>query len=93
MKQKYALDFKKEVVREYATGKSYRELSTRYSVPQATLAGWIKKYSEECQYQQPQTNEIIGLKEHRELQKRIAELEKENAFLKKAAAFFAKEVD
>lgn len=31
--------------------------------------------------------------EFRVLNKRIAELEKENNFLKKAAAFFAKEID
>lgn len=32
-------------------------------------------------------------KEIHELHKRIQELEKENLFLKKAAAFFAKEID
>ena len=32
-------------------------------------------------------------KYNEELNKKIAELEKENLFLKKAAAFFAKEID
>lgn len=94
MGKKYTEEFKKEVVREYVSGKSYSNISNTFDVPGATLAGWIKKYSEECQYTKPQNKEsIINLKETRELQKKIMELEKENAFLKKAAAFFAKEID
>jgi len=94
MSKKYAEEFKKEVVQEYVSGKSYSNISNTYNVPQATLAGWIKKYSEECQYTKPQNKETMpNLKEMRYLQKKIAELEKENAFLKKAAAFFAKEID
>lgn len=94
MTKKYAEEFKKEVVGEYISGKSYSNISNTYDVPQATLAGWIKKYSEECQYTKPQNKEpLISLKEMRDLQKKMAELEKENAFLRKAAAFFAKEID
>ena len=93
MSKKYPLDFKKELVREYASGKTFKAISETYNVPQSTVVGWTKKYSEECQYEKPQTKEIITLKDQRELQKRIAELEKENSFLKKAAAFFAKEID
>ena len=54
-----------------------------------------KKYSEECQFTKPQTSPSFSenAKEIHELQKRIHELEKENLFLKKAAAFFAKEID
>ena len=55
---------------------------------------WIKKYSEECHYSKPQTKENnISSEELRALNRKIAELEKENNFLKKAAAFFAKEID
>ena len=54
-----------------------------------------KKYSEECQFIKPQTSPSFSenTKEIHELHKRIQELEKENLFLKKAAAFFAKEID
>jgi len=38
-------------------------------------------------------DKIITPEELRALNKRITELEKENTFLKKAAAFFAKEID
>jgi len=33
------------------------------------------------------------MKENQKLKKQLAELQKENDFLKKAAAFFAKEID
>ena len=93
MGQKYTEDFKKEVVKYYAMGKSYNQIANEYGVPNATLAKWLKKYSEECKYKNPQSESTINLKEYREMQKKLAELEKENAFLKKAAAFFAKEID
>ena len=38
-------------------------------------------------------NELNAMKENRMLRKKLAELEKENSFLKKAAAFFAKEIN
>ena len=93
MGQKYSEEFKKEVVKYYATGKSYNQITKEYGVPNATLAGWIKKYSEECKYKTNSKESIINVKEMRDLQKKVAELEKENEFLKKAAAFFAKEID
>ena len=59
------------------------------------LSGWVKKYSGECQISQPHTTNfpVFSPKEIQDLHKRIAELEKENLFLKKAAAFFAREAD
>lgn len=63
-------------------------------VAKSTIAGWVKKYSEECQYIKPQNkNNNNSNEEIRALNKKIKELEKENDFLKKAAAFFAKGID
>lgn len=93
MGKQYTEEFKKAVVQDYSTGKSYNQITAEYGVPNGTLAAWIKKYSEECKYQNPQNTSTITVKEMRDMQKRLAELEKENAFLKKAAAFFAKEID
>ncbi len=91
----YTEEFKKQLVKEYIQGKSYSILAKEYGIAKSTLPGWIKKYSEECQLLQPHTasSPIFSSKEIQELHKGIAELEKENLFLKKAAAFFAKEVD
>ena len=92
----YNEEFKKQLVKEYIQGKSYPILAKeQYGIAKSTLSGWVKKYSEECQLLQPHTasSPIFSPKEIQELHERIAELEKENLFLKKAATFFAKEVD
>ena len=94
MKTHYDTDFKKELVRKYIDGKSLNDLYQTYGVAKSTIAGWVKKYSEECQYIKPQNkNNNNSNEEIRALNKKIKELEKENDFLKKAAAFFAKGID
>ena len=94
MTKKYDEEFKKQLVYAYMRGTSYPQLEKEYGVDRSTISGWVKKYSEECSHttnSQPQNNPYA--KEIHDLNKRIAELEKENLFLKKAAAFFAKEID
>ena len=94
MSKQYDEEFKKELVNEYLKGASLNDIFIKYGIPKSTLNGWVKKYSEECHYTKPQTKETnISAEELRTLNKKIAELEKENNFLKKAAAFFAKEID
>ena len=95
MTKNYNNEFKRQVVQEYLKGCSYPKLSKEYNVAKSPLVGWVKKYSEECQFTKPQTSTSFSesAKEIHELHKRIYELEKENLFLKKAAAFFAKEID
>lgn len=94
MSMRYDEEFKKEIVFEYQKGASLDDILKKYGVAKSTTSGWIKKYSEECHYTKPQNKEKnISPEEFRVLNKRIAELEKENNFLKKAAAFFAKEID
>lgn len=94
MKTHYDTDFKKELVREYIDGKSLNDLYQTYGVAKSTIAGWVKKYSEECQYIKPQNkNNNNSNEEIRALNKKIKELEKENDFLKKASAFFANGID
>ena len=94
MSKRYDEEFKKEIVYEYQKGASLDDIFKNYRVPKSTVSGWIKKYSEECHYTKPQNKEKnISPEEFRALNKKIAELEKENNFLKKAAASFAKEID
>ena len=54
-----------------------------------------KKYGEECQYKNTtqKTNESDSASEIRRLNQMLKEKDKEIEFLKKAAAFFAKEID
>ncbi len=85
MAKVYNEEFKKQLVKEYIQGKSYPTLEKEYGVAKSTLSGWVKKYSEECLISQPHTTNSTAFspKEIQQLHKRIAELEKENLFLKK----------
>lgn len=96
MSVRYNDDFKMEVVRAYMVGdKSIAELSAEFNVAKSTISEWAKKYGEECQYKNTTSNftESESAKEIRRLNQMLKEKDKEIEFLKKAAAFFAKEID
>ena len=94
---RYNEEFKIEVVKAYKIGdRSLSKLSVDYNVAKSTIAGWVKKYGEECQYKvatKNTTEDVQSAKEIRRLNKLLHEKEKEIEFLKKAAEFFAKEID
>ena len=90
----YSEDFKKEVVKAYMTGdKSYIQLSAEYNIAKSTISQWVNKYQEECLYTTHSTTESNEAKEIRRLKQLLNEKDKEISFLKRAAAFFAKEID
>ncbi len=96
MSVRYNNDFKREVVRAYMAGdKSTVELAAEYNVAKSTISEWAKKYGEECQYKNTtqKTGESDSASEIRRLNQMLKEKDKEIEFLKKAAAFFAKEID
>lgn len=93
MSVRYSEDFKKEVVKAYMIGdKSISQLSIDFNIAKSTIRDWAKKYCDECQYT-TNKKESDSATEIRRLNQKIKEQEKEIAFLKKAAAFFAKEID
>lgn len=73
-------------------GRTLTSLSKEYNVAKSTLNGWTKAFAEEC-VECPDKISPAVHEEIKRLKKLTAELEKENAFLKKAAAFFAKGID
>lgn len=93
MTKKQDEEFKKQLVHAYMQGTSYSQLEKEYGVAKSTISGWVKKYSEECKYTSKSQSDHPYANEIHDLNKKIAQLEKENLFLKKAAAFFAKELD
>ena len=94
MSIRYNKDFKKEVVRAYMAGnKSTVEIAADYNIAKSTVSQWVKQYKEECLYTTNTTSESNEAKEIRKLNQRLKEKDKEIEFLKKAAAFFAKEID
>lgn len=96
MSVKYNEDFKREVIKAYMQGnKSMTEIAADYNLAKSTVAKWAKTYGEECQYKNTtaKTNDSDSAKEIRKLNQMLKEKDKEIEFLKKAAAFFAKEID
>lgn len=91
---KYDLVMKKKIIRLHLEeGRSLKSLTEEYNLGSGTLRYWIEKYREECQGNIELKQESNIYEENKKLRKQLEELEKENRFLKKAAAFFAKEID
>ena len=82
---------KKKIVKAHIQdGRTVASLSAEYGASTAAINNWIPKYREECQNNDDAKNEYELMLENRNLKMKLEELEKENQFLKKAAAFFAK---
>lgn len=88
-RSKYSSEFRAGAVR--AVLERSRPLSSvalELGVNQETLRVWVNRARHDSSFD-AKGPEIVSDKEVRELQRKIADLEMENAFLKKAAAFFA----
>ncbi len=98
MPQSYEPEFKKKIVRLHIeNGRTYKSITDEYGVSKASISKWCTEFSKECQDQakvNPESyNEMELMKENLRLRKELEEAKKEALFLKKAAAFFAKEID
>ena len=94
MSVRYSEDFKKEVVKAYMAGnKSIQQIAIDYNISKSSVSKWVNEYKEECLYTTSTTSESNEAREIRRLNQLLNEKDKEIAFLKKAAAFFAKEID
>ena len=94
MPQTYTPEFKKKIVRLHEEeGRTYKSITAEYGVSKASISNWTKQFREECQTNEEAQADYDYMKENLKLKKQLAELQKENDFLKKAAAFFAKEID
>lgn len=94
MSKQYEPEFKKKIVRlNLEEGRTLRGLAVEYGVSKASISIWVKQFREECQTNEEAKADYDFMKENLKLKRQLAELQKENDFLKKAAAFFAKEID
>ena len=94
MPQSYTPEFKKKMVRlRLEEGRTMKSITTEYSISKETLRRWCNDFKEECQTSPNTKNEYDNMKEMLKLKRENEELRKENLFLTKAAAFFAKEID
>lgn len=92
--QRITDETRKKVVREHIQdGRTLAILSAEYGVSKATVSNWVRAYREECHINDDEKSQLELMEEVRKLRQEKSELQKENDFLKKAAAFFAKEID
>lgn len=98
MSRKYEPEFKKKIVRLHLEeGRTYKSICAEYGVSKSAISHWCEEFSNEChilsQNDPTATNEADLMKENLRLRRELEEKNKEILFLKKAAAFFAKEID
>ena len=94
MPQRYTHELKKKIVRLHEEeGRTYKSIAAEYGVSKASISKWCSEFSKECQSSPEAIEDYDNMKEMLRLKRENEELRKENLFLKKAAAFFAKEID
>ena len=71
----------------------FNQLAVEFNVAKISVSKWANEYREECLYTTDTTSESNDAKEIRRLNQLLNEKDKEISFLKKTAAFFAKEID
>ena len=91
MAQTYSNEFKKEACKRVQSGVSAAQVARELGVNVNTLYTWVSRFKEHP------AEPFVGSgnlhkedAELRALKKRIKDLEEENEFLKKASAFFAR---
>ena len=72
-------------------GRTYQSLQDEYGVAKNTISRAVRKFRNEAADNAEKAKILADMEELHRLKEKVAELEKENDFLKKAAAFFAKE--
>ena len=90
--RRYDQEYKDMIVELFKSGMSLAELSSEYGIAKSTINGWVKDVKEI----KVDENEVMTLKEVKELKKEMARIKEENEILhhrralaKKAMAIFA----
>lgn len=92
--KRYEEELKQRIIRLHLEeGRTLNSLAKEYDVSTASISIWIRDYRAGCLTNQGDLKEHDYMQENRKLRKELEEQKKENLFLKKAAAFFAKEID
>lgn len=89
--QRYTPEFREQAARLVVEGqRTIAEVAREYGLGETTLGNWVKKYREDHAGEEPPL-ELSERAELAELRRRNREMEMELTFLKKAAAYFARE--
>lgn len=93
-RKNYEQTFKDRIVQLHLEeGRTISSLNKEYQLGSGTVNNWLKAYQKACLSEPQKAEEKDTYAEILRLRRELAEMEKENRFLKKAAAFFAKEID
>lgn len=98
MPRTYESELKQKLIRLHLEeGRTLGSLVAEYGVSKSAITIWCRNFTNECHKKAKENpneiNESILMKENFRLRKELEEAKKEAQFLKKAAAFFAKEID
>jgi len=85
--RRYTEEFKRQIIDLYLAGKPVAQLAEEYGLVEQTIYKWKKLYAPSIEVD---GNETVSLKDYKDLQKRMQQLEMENEILKKATAIFAR---
>lgn len=72
-------------------GRTFQSLADEFGLSREVVTRIVKHYQNQAAKDEKTAKQLADLEELHRLQQENAELKKENDFLKKAAAFFAKE--
>ena len=93
-RKNYDQTFKDRIIQLHLeAGRTIISLNKEYQLGSGTINNWLKTYRKSCLADSKKAEEKDSYTEILRLRKELEEMEKENRFLKKAAAFFAKEID
>jgi transposase len=88
---RYTPEFKEQAIKEVIDGgKPVTQVARELDISPKTLGPWVTAYRKKLAGQ-PIPEDMPDNERMKELERRNRELEQENAFLKKAAAYFARE--
>jgi transposase len=91
-KSKYPEQFRRDAVElARSSDRPLRQVARELGVNHETLRNWVRT-AEQAQAGPVDTAALVDQEELRALRKRVAELELEKDILRKAAAYFAKEM-
>lgn len=89
----YTPEFREQAVKlvvDSSPPRTIASVARELDVNEVTLGFWVKAYRRELAGQ-PLPADMPDTERFRELERRVRDLETENAFLKKAASYFARE--
>jgi transposase len=90
---KYSSEFRRDAVAlVHSTGRPINQVARELGLSHETLRNWVKRDQIDRGQGEPRELTTSQLEELRQLRRRVVELEAEREILRRAAAYFAKEM-